>query len=295
MATGYGDNTVYAIKDRALSELGEVIGGKITDDFLNKALWTARRKVDDLQTKWKFRTKFNQDVGNIIPGRWSLSAPTDLRDPNTNANILALRIGREGRPLDYQDINRFNQNYRNVAHSTLSGAILAAATSITLTSSGDFDESGSLYIAAEDITEENDILEYTANTESTNTLSGVTSGIAHATGRDVWQNVTFGTPTAYTIHDGTIYFDVPFDDDLAGENIFMDYYSTLLVYDSDSDILDEPQVDLFVSYLKWRIKDLKANGTLKKNEDSDYQDWKDGQLSLIEDNILGQDLQLIPD
>lgn len=294
-ASGYADNTVYAIKERALNELGEVIGGKITNDFLNAALWQARRKVDSLQTKWSWRFKYNQDIGDIIPGRWSLAVPTDLRDSNTNDSVLALRIGRNNRPLEYQDVNRFNQNYRNVAHSTLNGAILAGATSITLTSSGDFDESGSVYIAAEDVTLTNDAVDYTANTESTGVLTGVTGVLAHATGRDVWQNVTFGEPTAYTIIDGVIYFDVPFEDDLAGENIYMDYYSDLVEYDSDADVLDEPEYDLYVSYLKWRIKDLKSNGTLKRGEDSDYQEWVDGQKALINGNLLGQTIQLIPD
>lgn len=292
IATSYADNSVYSIKKRALSSLGEKIEGKVTDEFLNESLWEARREVDKAQTKWKFRAAFNQDIGDIIPGRWSVAAPTDLRDPNSNVNILTIRVGREKTPLEYQDRNRFNQNYVNIAHSTLNGSITTASTSIILTSSGDFDESGSVDIAAESISATVDNALYTANTESTATLSGVTSiGDNHASGRDVWQNASFGLPTAYTIDNGTIYFDTPFADDEAGENIEMDYYKDLVVYNSDADTLDEESYDLYVYFLKWKIKDLKANGTLQKGQDSDYQEWKDGKKQLIENNLLGQTLE----
>ena len=121
----------------------------------------------------------------------------------------------------------------NVAHTTLNGAVLTSDTSITLTDSGDFDESGSIYIAAAATTGVLDTVAYTANAEATNIISGVT-GIqtaGHATLIDVWQGVTFGFPTFFTVNDGYIYFDVPFEDSLAGENIYMDYYSTLVAYD----------------------------------------------------------------
>lgn len=294
-ASGYADNTVWAIKHRALQELGETLGGKITDQFLNETLWSARRKVDKKIFRWSFRTAFNTDIGDCIPGRWSIAVPTDLRDPNTNTNILGLRVGRVGRSLVYQDAREFAQNYTNVAHSTLNGAITGASTSIILTSSGDFDEDGSLDIAAESIAGTVDNVLYTANNEVTKTLSGVTSiADSHASGRDVWQGVTFGSPTCYTINAGMIYFDRPFEDELAGENIFMDYYKDVPVYDSDGDILDETEYDFFVSYLKWRIKDLKAGGVLSKGTDSDYQDWEKHVQDFVDRNVTGQLIKFIP-
>lgn len=296
-ASGLADNTVGAIKQRALDDLGEDKSDLITDKFLNQSLWAARRELDESEEvlRWSFRTKFNQDIGDCIAGRWRLAVPADLRDPNTNKNILSLRIGRVGYPLDYLDVNQFFQRYQNVAHSTLASQITAVSTSVVLTSSGDFDESGSIVVAAEDITESMDTVEYTGNTESTATLSGATLiGTTHAAGRDVWQGATFGTPVYYTIFEGYIYFDVPFSDDIAGENIFMDYYSTLLVYNSDSDVLDEPETDLFVSYLRWRIKYKKSNGTLNAKEDTDWQEWTRKKKVMINKQITGQRIRLVP-
>jgi len=251
VASGYDDNTVYAIKQRALSQLGEKITDLITDNFLNDALNEGRRIVDmgtatvdgvsQRVLRWSFRTKFNTDIGNIISGTWKVAAPTDLRDRNTYKNILGLRIGRSNWPCVYQDQVRFRQNYLNVAHTTLNGAILSGATSIILTSSGDFDASGSIVIAAQDVSSSKDTASYTTNTLSTNTLGTVTLvGANAASGTDVWQQATFGMPTAYTIADGYIYFDVPFDDTYAGENIYLDYYQTLTPVTSDNETVDEP-------------------------------------------------------
>ncbi len=143
----------------------------------------------------------------------------------------------------------------------------------------------------------NDDVAYTANNVSTNTLSGVT-GIAsagHASGRDVWQQVTFGVPSAYTINNGSIYFDVPFADSLAGQNIYMDYYQTLTAITQDSDLLDEPFYDLYVPYLKYKIKSLKANGALSAAEDSDYLMFQQGFSALVAQEVSGQDVSFVPD
>lgn len=296
LGSGYADNTVYSIKKRALSQLGEKVGDVISDEFLNEALWEARRELDNDKGigKWSFRIKRNANIGNIIPGTYKLSLPTDLRKPNTNENILSLRVGQDGQALDYQDIVRFNQNYYGIPHTTLNGTVNDSDVTIVLTDSGDFDESGSIFVSASAITGTIDTIAYTGNTESTNTLTGVT-GIAtggHSTAMDVWQDQAFGLPTAYTI-DGEnkkIEFDIPFDDDYAGENIYMDYYTSLPAYNSDNDALDEPEYDLFVSYLKWKIKYLKSNGTLKPTEDGDYAEWLKRKDDLIAKEKLGQSI-----
>lgn len=298
--SGYAANTVFSIKKRALDDLGEKIDGEmISDTWLNTTLWEGRRELDNDQSigKWSFRFKRNANIGSIIPGTYQQSVPSDLRMPNTSENILSLRIGESQYPLQYQDTNRFNVNYAGVKHTTLDGSVVTADTSITLSDSGDFDESGNISVAAVSVITEVDIVAYTANAEETNVISGVT-GIqtaGHATGTDVWQNVTFGLPVTYTI-DGEnkkIEFSVPFGDDYAGENIYMDYYATLPVYDSDSDVLDEPQYDLFVDFLKWRIKYKKSNGTLNPKEDGDFLLWEVKKKNFIDKEQLGQDLHFI--
>lgn len=306
IASGYDDNSVFAIKQRALSQLGEKVNDLITDNFLNDSLNEGRRIVDmgtatvegvqQRVLRWSFRTKFNTDIGGIIPGTWSVTAPTDLRDRNTYKNILGLRLGRSNWPCVYQDQRRFRQNYLNVGHTTLNGSILSGAVSMVLTSSGDFDASGDVVLAAQDISSTKDTASYTTNTLATNTLGTVTGVSANATsGTDVWQQATFGMPTAYTIDNGIIYFDVPFDDEYAGENIYLDYYQTLTPVNSDSDVIDEPFYDLYVPYLKFKIKSLKSNGALKPTDDGDYLLFQQGFSELVSQEVSGQNVNFTPD
>jgi hypothetical protein len=200
--------------------------------------------------------------------------PTTLKDPYSNHNIISVRIGKENRPLQYQDIKSFNQHYQNIAQTTLNGNVADTDVTITLTDSGDFTDSGDIYVAAATVAGTIDIISYTSNSKTTNILSGVT-GIAtggHLNKTQVWQGVTFGLPENYTLdpENKCILFDVPFADEYAGENIYMDYYSTLPEYDSDSDVLDEPNTDIFVNYLKYKIKYKRKNGDLNIQSDSDY-------------------------
>ena len=134
------------------------------------------------------------------------------------------------------------------------------------------------------------------NTESTATLGTATGiGATHATGRDVWQGANFGTPTSYTVNNQVIYFDIPFEDDIAGENIFMDYYQTLTAVNSDADLLDEPEYDFYVNYLKFKIKYLKKNGEIDVTADPDYQMFLAGVERLVVKETTGQYVFFVPD
>ena len=290
---GFGDNTVASVKERALRQLGKEIGGLITNDFLNESLWQARRELDSERKRWSFRTSFNTDIGNVVTGAYSIDVPTTLRNPDSPQNILGLRIGDNGQNLKYVSKRTFDVWYEGTGHTTVNTQPSIGDTSIILNDTRDFDESGTITIASNNIT-------YTANNESTGTLSGIPSSgdgsidTAHAVDIDVWQDKGFGLPTEYTIFEDKIYFNVPFDSTYVDQNIWMDYYRTLPVYDSDADTFDEPQYDLFVSYLKYRIKDLEKRGTLKITQDSDYLEWLQGKEKIKRIEFLNQDVQFIP-
>lgn len=297
IASGYADNSVYAIKKKALDDMGEKKTDLITDDFLNNALNEARRIVDQDPRvfRWSFRTKFNTDIGDIIPGRYSVVAPIDLRDRNTNKNLLNIRVGRQNRQVYYQDQNRFNQNYWNIAHTTLNGAVLAGAVTVVLTSSGNLNDSGSIIVGGESVSETKDTVTYTGNNLATNTLTGVTGvGVNHASGRDVWQGANFGVPTWYTISGGVIYFNLPFEDQYVGEKIYADYYQALTPVDSDSDVLDEPLWDFYSNYLKYRIKYKKSNGAIAAKTDTDYMEFQLGVSALVTQEVQNQAIFFIP-
>lgn len=299
-AVGYADNTIGNIKRRALREIGESLGDLFNDQDLNDWLQQGRRQLDQMPQilRWTFRTKFNAIVGQCISGNWTVTAPTDLRDRNTYKNILGITFGRQNRPCIYQDRVRFNQNYLNVARSTLNGVVAGGATSIVLSSTHDFDDSGSISVAGGAVGTLHSNLTYAANNRSTNTLTGVTGvpGGGYATGLTVWQNANFfGLPTAYTIDSGSIQFDVPFYDQLDGRNIVMDYYTTIPPISTDSQAFDEPFYDLYVPWLKWKIKYKKANGKIDRDSDPDYRDWMEGVSKVIGQETNGQRVHMVPD
>lgn len=296
IATGYVDGTAGQIIRAALVSLGEKIDGEVlTKEFLFQVLHEGREEIDNNENirRWSFRTIRDYDMGDIIPGRYTLTAPSDLRNPDTYENILSLRLGTDNEPIVPIDTIGINTFYQGVAHSTLNGSITSASTSIILTSSGDFDESGSVDIAAESISGTIDSAAYTTNTESTATLGTVTSiADSHSSGRDVWQGASFGLPTHYTVQDGVIIFSQPFADDFAGENIKGDYYAKLVRANSDGDVLDEPwAANVYIPYLRWRIKKRKDQ-TLVQDTDSDWKEYMTKVESQVKKEFNGVDLRI---
>jgi len=292
LATGYTASSAGQLIQTALSDLGmEIDGTLITKRFLFDALNEGRREIDEDKRiiRWSFRSVFNYNLYSIIPGQYKLTTPTDLREPSTNKNIISIRVGRESRQCGYFDQAAFERGYMSTYHTTLDGAIVTADVSITLEDSGDFNENGSINIAGEDIDELLDSVAYTANTETTNVISGVTGirAAGHADGVDVWQNASFGLPVNYTVNNNTIYFSQPFADDFAGESIFMDYYKAITDINSDSDELDEPFYNIYIPFLRFKIKQ-KQDKELNWKNDSDYIKWSSMKNDQIDKEYFGQ-------
>lgn len=74
-----------------------------------------------------------------------------------------------------------------------------------------------------------------------------------------------------------------------------DYYSQIPVIDTDADTFDEPFYDLYVPYLKWKIKYLKANGKIDRDGDTDWKDWITGLTELISQETPNQWVNFVPD
>lgn len=296
---GYADNTIWAVKQRALDQLGEQRSSLVTDKFLNDSIQEGRRYADQNPAifRWSFRTNFGAIIGQLLAGHWSVPAPADLRDPNTYKNILSLRIGNQNRPVQYQNRVRFNQNYLNTPHSTLSSQVLFAATTLQLASTHDFDNAGVLWVAGGAVGSLLTTISYTGNNKATNTLTGVTGvpAAGYISGLDVWQRVNFGLPTAYTIDKGMIYFDVPLANIYDAMDAKMDYYTIIPPISTDSQTFDEPFYDLYVSWLKYKIKYVKSNGKIDRDGDTDYKDWITGISNLVGQETPGQVVNFVPD
>jgi hypothetical protein len=278
-----------------LASVGHEVGEFkwLTDEWLNRTLYEGRRDLEANLSKWSFRKKFETDIGNVVIGQNTISVPSDLREPKTANNILALYIGKNRNPLNYISKQEMNNWYRGIAHTTLASTVGDTDVTIALTNSRDLDASGAFDIAGATAI---DSVDYTGNTLSTNTLTGVTGIVTggHASGLDVWQNASFGMPTMFTVTDDGIVFNQPFHSDYLGENIYADYWNTFSAVDSDVDTLDEPDYDMFVNYLSYRIKKRKLKGKLDLKDD-DYQEYLLRSSKLINKERSGQDVYFKPE
>lgn len=376
--TGMADNTIGAVKLRALDQLGEKLSDLVTDRKMNDWIQEARRMADQNPAvmRWSFRTAFQNVTGQLLSGQWRIAIPANLRDQNSPKNVLSIRVANQNRPVIYQDRVRFNQNYLNVNHSTVatqltgapgpiaaviiytnnhnyivgdvltltggsgdatltvtavdgSGHVVSVSilnpgtsytigtvtgetgghgsamffqvtqtiTTLTLSSTADFDPVGAVTLSNNSIGDGLINLSYTGNNRATGVLSGVT-GINRTilAGTDVWQRAVFGLPTAYTVGgDGYWYFDVPLKIDYDGMNVKDDHYTVVPAISSDDQAFDEPFYDLYVSWLRWRIKYAKANGKIARDGDPDYKEWLTGLSTLIGQEFPGQRMSFVPD
>ena len=289
---GYADNTVFMIKKRALDSIDETIGELITHEFLNEALWQGRREYHDAIGKRPFRRIFNKDIGNVTTGMFKIAAPSDLEDSSSGRNLYGIRIGTEMNMSKY-DKKEWDQDFRGIPRTTLASDYAVVDAAITLTDSRDFDESGTIDI-------DGDTIEYSANNESTGELTVSTAGdSAHSEDDTVLQNANYGLPTKFVVFtsaDGSnyIFFNYCVHSDYVDQNVYGDYYKTVTAYDSDADVLDEPEFDMFVPYLAYRIK-KKKEPKLRIDKDSDYLLWITRKSSALKNEYLGTEIKFVPD
>lgn len=291
--TGYDDNSVYAIKKRALEEMGEVVDDvTITHEFLSQALWQARREYHQSKGKRPFRRKYNTVIGTALTGSFRIELPTDVEKPFTSDNIYGVRIGAN-QNMRYYDKKEWDEDYRDIPHTYLTTAYTVGDQDLYCNSVRDFADSGA-------VTVEGTTISYSAKGVSGGTLRiSSDGGWAASVGSDVWQNASYGLPTMFTVFadpggSAYIYFNRPIDTAYINMNIYADYYRTLVGYNSDGDILDEPSYDMYVDYLKAKIRHRKERLTTPITQDSDYQLWLSKKKENLENEFLGADIRVEP-
>jgi len=290
---GYDDNMVFSIKKRAVEALGEEIDGKVvTHEFLNEALWEARREYHNAPGKRPFRRKFNTIIGTAVTGSYRIDLPTDANRPHTAENIYGVRIGPNAN-MEYYDKKEWDFDYIGKPHSTLTAAYVRGARDLYVASARDFDGSGAVVV-------ENSSISYSEKSNAGGTLRISADG-AHdcSAGSDVWQNISYGLPAKFTVFadpggSAYIYFNRPIETAYLGQNIYADYYRSLVGYNSDADTLDEPEYDFYVNYLMARIKHRRERGTIDLTNDPDYKIWLFKKQSALNNEHLSTDIRIFP-
>jgi len=192
---------------------------------------------------------------------------------------------REGHDFDYQ----------GKPHSTLTAAYTVdTSQDLYVANARDFADTGSVSV-------EGTTIAYSAKSNTGGTLRISTHGDwSTSAGSDVWQNVTYGNPSKFTVWadpEGSayVYFNLPIDTAYIGQNIYLDYYRTLVGYDSDGDVLDEPDWDMYTHYLMAKIKHRKQKGAFDITTDPDYKLWQFKKQNALEKEFLATNIRFEPE
>lgn len=253
LAAGPADNS---LNEMALAGL-ELIGEEIGEKFSNPWIIRTGNNCQDTITHYVRKTR----SGVEIPKDWSFELFQDetsialtenenkyalsglsstLKQTVTKKAIQSVKIGSA--PLDYVDIDQFDEDMKDTVRTEVKTAITAGDTSIVLDDTYEFTSSGKVYIGA-------DTISYTGNTKSTGTLTGCTNvDNNHSVGDTVWQGVTPAKPTEYTVISGYIYLNAPVDTDYVGYKLKVRGLKVLTRFSDLSDTTDVKFYNLFHYY-----------------------------------------------
>lgn len=289
-SSSFEPNTVGYIIKTAFENMGQELrpDGHLSRSWAYRQIYQGEQDVEKRMRKWSFMQEFDYDAGNATEGLDYFALPSNISNANTPRAILGVRLSTNT-PLSPISKTEFQSVRRDVARTTVATTFTDAATSIILTDSRDFADTGTIRIGS-------DTISYTGNTRSTNTLTGVT-GIAtggHSAGDLVWQNATFGVPRRYTVYEGNLYFDVPCDSSLEGRNMWLDYYKKITAVSSDTDTITVSDPTVIRLWLEMQIKRVRNNGELPV-ADPTRVDYETAVNKMISTETSGQKTYFVPD
>lgn len=254
-------NSVGAIRRMAFQNLGVEFSGIFSPDWVYDQIYQCEADVLKTKEVWGEMVIYDASLGTVTTGMPRIALPSDIDLTKTNRGVLGVRIAN-GRNIDFIDWKGFQLEMEGVSYTTLATTAIVGATTLVLTDSADFSDSGTVNIAETEYT-------FTGNTRATNTLTGLTALTAEITsGAHVWEGATFGEPDSYSVNSGYIYFNVPVDADFVDRTIWADYFKTAVRPNSDGDIVSFNDPLMYVKYLEVAIKKRKGNGEIAMTDDS---------------------------
>jgi len=271
---GYAEDSVGAIIAYALkrnkTEFTENVDHEFCINEINACLKVIRGKLK----KWHSLQSFGYSLGTTSRGVNQFTLPSDMWQ-YSNKSVLAIRIGL-GELLTYKDQREWDEEMESVAHTTLSTNVLAGATSLTLISSDDFEDSGTIMIKGQSIT-------YTALDRTTKIASGIpASGTGSVTagltaGDDVWQgDYREGESEIFNIADGKMrIWPMPSASEI-NRGVILDYWKEAPVVETDGDVIDIMRFDMIKYYLTWAIRAQLKNDGMRDAADGDYALFNEG-------------------
>ena len=299
-ASNYDSNSVGASFDQIKKMFGISDSDPIiTTDFLLSALNEARNFTNDMMANYKqsWREVFEYPI-QLLAGKNYIDLPDNYDYQYTNGKLLSVRYprinGLSPYPLNYVDKREWNSIAYSLKYSYTVGATLIGATTLYLENVGDFQNTGTIFVSGNDVTEDIMQINYTGVDLSTNTVTGVT-GITRAipAGTQVFAFPTFAQASYYTVwYDeatakGRVVFNRPVPKMMRGRNVYIDYYKKMDNIDDINVVLPEPYAHIYQYYIKYAIKYRRNNDT-KFETDPDGKRFIELMKQWIENHYIGQ-------
>lgn len=249
---GYTIMSARSVIDNALGMINKNTSEVLSDEFAFREINNCQMETLREFKRWSFMQKFDSIIGQASTGTWKIAVPTDLDDQNTTKSIYNFRIGKE-LELDWVDKEDWNDIVSGQAYSTTASQSGVGSATIVLTSSNDFDASGSIQAGSTTIA-------YTANDKTTGilTTSAITGTVT--INQDVFQATSLGNPSYYTVFGGYIWHWPVTSSSYNGRNYYLDYYKKLTTINRDSDEIVLPDPTIAQYYLAWKFLLKLSNG-----------------------------------
>lgn len=285
---GYGIYSARNIIDKSLNEINKKTSDVLSDEYAFQQLDNFQEEVLREQKRWSFMQNFDYSLGQVTTGSWRIAAPTDLDDQFTNRGIWNFRLGKQPN-MTFVDKAKWDEITGYAAHTTLSSSFSAGATTVTLVSSSDFADSGTIQVGGSGTT-----VTYAANNRTTGVLSGVTTTIAGVAAVDIFQGATLGQPSYWTIYEGYIYFWPLISTSFNQRNAYLDYYKTQTQITLDSDLIVIPDSTCAQYFLQWKFLKKLNNGVDNAESNSAMTQYLLRREKLKQKNSIGRTFRLKP-
>lgn len=284
---GYSLDACASIFDRALSMAGARISPRLKYEdmfrFLNDFVSYANQK----NTRWSESKSLNYLVDTVSTGDWEFVMPATISKNTDPSAVIALRV-RGFVPLTYVSQRQWDQLTRDLRFTTLAADVAVIDTTITLSNSYDFPDSGSIEI-------EGDSIAYTGNTRATGTLTGVTAiSAVHSSGAYIFSAVNFikGDPLWYTVPSPGYFRVWP----VCGTNsnnrlLYSDFYRIIPNVNSLGDKIYLTRNLAAIQYMAYRIKKWLASGTLSA-KDEDFQQFAAAMTESVNRDMPSEPIRL---
>ena len=296
---GYSAQTMKSIFDSCLRDLGLVdsdgtpsFRGAVTRESALCQVNDCQEELALIRHRWSYLTAFNTVIGTIATGQDAYTLPSNIAFEEGNPALMAVRVASKP-DLTFIDKLMLNRRRQSAVKTTLLVAITSIAdVTITLTSSADMDDSGSIIVIYDDGSDY-DTIDYTSNNRTTGVLSGVTGiAVTHAAGAVVWQNRTPSLPNAWAVYNDSLVLDPPPYASVNGRNLYGDIYTKPTVID---DLASEAQFPAAVikPYVSAKLAMLIDNGSMSRAQGF-MQDFEKQKNAMIGKETTGQFIKLQP-